>query len=116
MDWMLSFVDSPLCLSMTETGQIELFSHMPVMKRFIQELKDMSFTVCCVYLLDSQFVADPTKFISGMLSALAAMIQLETPHINVLTKCDLLECGPSVRDEDDGEAEWEDPPELKKCV
>ena len=29
------------------------------------------------------------KFLSGVLSALSAMIQLEIPHINVLTKMDL---------------------------
>ena len=35
-------------------GQIELFSHIPVMKKFIEELKSIGYTVCCVYLLDSQ--------------------------------------------------------------
>lgn len=34
---------------------------------------------------------DPTKFISGVLCSLSAMVQLELPHINVLTKCDLVD-------------------------
>nr|WCZ58785.1 GPN-loop GTPase 3 [Seculamonas ecuadoriensis] len=71
-------------------GQIELYSHVPVMKKFIHELQLLGYTVCCVYLLDSQFIEDPSKFVSGMLACLSAMVQLETPHINVLTKCDLL--------------------------
>jgi hypothetical protein len=35
--------------------------------------------------------SDPSKFISGSLLSLSAMIQLELPHLNVLTKCDLVD-------------------------
>lgn len=41
--------------------------------------------------IDSLFIADPTKFISGVLCSLSAMVQLELPHINVITKCDLVD-------------------------
>ena len=34
-------------------------------------------------------MTDPTKFIAGSLQALSAMVQLEVPHINLLTKIDL---------------------------
>lgn len=44
-----------------------------------------------LYQIDSLFIADPTKFISGVLCSLSAMVQLELPHINVLTKCDLVD-------------------------
>lgn len=44
-----------------------------------------------------QFVSDVTKYISGCMASLSAMIQLELPHINVLTKVDLL---PNKRDID----------------
>ena len=47
--------------------------------------------MCCVYLLDSVFMSDSHKFASGILCCLSAMIQLELPHINVLTKVDLLD-------------------------
>mmetsp|Transcript_10796 Transcript_10796/g.17281 ORF Transcript_10796/g.17281 Transcript_10796/m.17281 type:complete len:84 (+) Transcript_10796:857-1108(+) len=40
--------------------------------------------------MDSMFITSPSKFISGTLSALSAMMQLALPHINVLSKCDLL--------------------------
>ncbi|KAF1335520.1 Gpn-loop gtpase 3, partial [Globisporangium splendens] len=72
-------------------GQIELYSHLPVMKQLCDALKDWGFSICGVYLIDSLFIADPTKFISGVLCSLSAMVQLELPHINVLTKCDLVD-------------------------
>ena len=45
-----------------------------------------TFRVAGVYLLDAQFLDDPTKFFSGMLSAMSTMVTLEVPHVNVLTK------------------------------
>ncbi|KAG9450595.1 hypothetical protein H6P81_010560 [Aristolochia fimbriata] len=71
-------------------GQIELFSHVPVLKNFVEHLKRKDFNVCAVYLLDSQFMTDVTKYISGCMSSLSAMIQLELPHVNLLTKMDLV--------------------------
>ena len=35
-------------------GQIELFSHVPVLRNFVEHLKRNNFNVCAVYLLDSQ--------------------------------------------------------------
>jgi hypothetical protein len=51
----------------------------------------MNFRVCCVYLLDSQFITDVSKFFAGTLTAMSAMVQLEIPHVNILSKMDLLE-------------------------
>ncbi|CAF2128752.1 unnamed protein product [Brassica napus] len=72
-------------------GQIEIFTHVPVLKNFVEHLKKNDFNVCAVYLLDSQFVTDVTKFISGCMVSLSAMIQLELPHVNILSKMDLLQ-------------------------
>lgn len=71
-------------------GQIELFSHVPVLRNFVEHLKSKNFNVCAVYLLDSQFMTDITKFISGCMASLSAMVQLEVPHVNILTKMDLV--------------------------
>lgn len=124
-------------------GQIELFSHVPVMRTLVNELQRMDFAVAGVYLLDSQFMVDPSKYMSvratrvrpaaalaapprlraargdgprqalvsvawhnvrvrpfappplfsgrqGVLTCLSCMAALELPHINVLTKLDLL--------------------------
>ncbi|CAN1236058.1 GPN-loop GTPase 3 [Linum grandiflorum] len=71
-------------------GQIELFSHVPVLRNFVQHLQRKNFNVCVVYLLDSQFITDVTKFISGCMASLSAMVQLELPHVNILSKMDLV--------------------------
>ncbi|ELR12798.1 ATP binding protein [Acanthamoeba castellanii str. Neff] len=72
-------------------GQIELFTHYPVMRVFASELQRMGYQVCAVYTLDSNFMSDSAKFISGMLMCLSVMYQMELPHINVLTKMDVYE-------------------------
>ncbi|XP_013792824.1 GPN-loop GTPase 3-like, partial [Limulus polyphemus] len=72
-------------------GQIELYTHMNVMRRLVNMLHSMDFQVCAVFLLDSQFMIDASKFFSGVMTALATMVNLEIPHINVLSKVDLLD-------------------------
>lgn len=70
-------------------GQIEFYSHVPVFRTLIDYLQKNGWKVCAVYLLDSHFVSDAAKFISGTLQALSAMVLLEIPHINVLSKMDI---------------------------
>lgn len=71
-------------------GQIELYSHLPVMRQIVDALKSWDFNVCSVFLIDTNFVLEAEKFISGALTALSAMVAIETPAVNVLTKMDLL--------------------------
>ncbi|KAM9956026.1 hypothetical protein ACTFIW_002238 [Dictyostelium discoideum] len=71
-------------------GQIELYSHIPVMRILVDHLQQIGYSVCSVFLVDSQFILDNCKFISGALMCLSAMVRLEVPHINVLTKIDVL--------------------------
>ena len=72
------------------SGQIELYTHFPIMKSVCETLQKWNFNICGLYLIESQFIEDVTKYFSGVLSALSAMINLEIPHINVMTKMDLL--------------------------
>lgn len=69
-------------------GQIELYSHLTVMRTFAEKLKSWGFLLCCVYCSDITFFSDPHKLIAGSLVSLTSMIQLELPYVNVLTKCD----------------------------
>lgn len=46
--------------------------------------------VCAVFLMDSHFMVDGAKFLSGSTIALCVMANLEVPHVNVLSKIDLL--------------------------
>ncbi|CAG8521878.1 9782_t:CDS:10 [Diversispora eburnea] len=71
--------------------QIELYTHFPIMRRICECLQRLNFRICGVYLLESQFIVDKAKYFAGVLSATSAMISLEIPHINVLSKMDLLE-------------------------
>lgn len=71
-------------------GQLELYTHIPLMRNVINQMRMWGYTMAAVFLLDATFVTDTSKFISGSLLSLSAMIALELPHINVLTKCDLL--------------------------
>jgi len=71
-------------------GQIELYSHLPCMRELVDFLQGMDFRIAGVYCIDVNFVEDKPKFLSGALAALTAMVNLELPHVNVLTKCDLM--------------------------
>ena len=71
-------------------GQIELYTHIPVMRQLVERLQAWDFQVCVVFLLDAQFLVDASKFVSGSLTALSTMVNLELPHVNVITKMDLL--------------------------
>lgn len=72
-------------------GQLELYSHVSIMRTLVDLLqRQANYRLVGLYLIDSQFLAEPSKFISGVLSCLTAMVKLELPHINVLSKMDLL--------------------------
>ena len=74
-------------------GQIELYTHVPVVPTLVKYLGragSLNINLCAAYLLESTFVVDRAKFFSGTLSAMSAMIMLEMPHINILSKMDLV--------------------------
>lgn len=52
--------------------------------------RQCDFRLCAVFLLDSQFLVEPHKFVSGGLAALSAMVALELPFVAVMSKVDLL--------------------------
>ncbi len=82
---------SPPPPSHPHSGQIELYTHIPVMRQIVNQLQRWDFRLCGVFLLDSQFLVEPSKFFSGVMTALSSMITLELPHVNVLSKMDLLD-------------------------
>jgi GPN-loop GTPase len=90
--------------------QLCSYSHVPVMRDICDKLQQMGMRVCAVYLIDSQvqpraaspiltsaaaslapqFAVDASKFLSAGMQCLSTMIMLELPHINVLSKMDLV--------------------------
>jgi GTPase SAR1 family protein len=74
-------------------GQIELYTHVPLLPtlvRFLSRTGPLNISLCATYLLESTFVVDRAKFFAGTLSAMSAMIMLEMPHVNILSKMDLV--------------------------
>lgn len=71
-------------------GQIELYTHLNAGKKLVDLLTQWNFRVVSVYLMDSQFMVDGAKFLSGTMAALSVMVNIELPHVNVLSKMDLL--------------------------
>lgn len=74
-------------------GQIELYTHIPILPslvRFLSAPGALDIRLCAAYLLEATFVVDRAKFFSGTLSAMSAMMLLEIPHLNILSKMDLV--------------------------
>ncbi len=72
-------------------GQVELYTHHNSVKNIIQKLIKVDYRLCCVNLVDSYYASDPAKFISVMLMSLNTMLQIELPHVNILSKMDLIQ-------------------------
>ena len=79
------------CVIFDCPGQIELYSHHSTFRAIADQLQAWSWHVITVYILDAQFVTDGAKYIAGCLQCQAAMMNLELPHINILSKVDLVE-------------------------
>eukprot|EP01080_Neovahlkampfia_damariscottae_P007186 gene7186-11498_t len=72
-------------------GQIELFTVQDSVRTIMDNLQKWNFRLTAVHLIDSHYCSDPFKFISAMFVSLSTMIRLELPHVNVLSKIDLIE-------------------------
>ena len=97
LDWLHDslddlFVDDDYLL-LDCPGQLELYTHVPIMKNILDRMREWGYdgSMVSVFCVDAAFLIDASKFISGSLLALSAMVALELPHVSVLTKCDLME-------------------------
>eukprot|EP01063_Lacrimia_lanifica_P009095 TRINITY_DN16119_c0_g1_i1.p1 TRINITY_DN16119_c0_g1~~TRINITY_DN16119_c0_g1_i1.p1 ORF type:complete len:283 (+),score=120.99 TRINITY_DN16119_c0_g1_i1:69-917(+) len=71
-------------------GQIELYTHIPILPRIASLLQHHGYIVGGVYLMDSSVVlSDVNKYVACTLSCLSAMLMIEIPHVNILSKMDL---------------------------
>ncbi|KAF5387310.1 hypothetical protein D9757_005776 [Collybiopsis confluens] len=72
-------------------GQVELSTNHESIKRVVDRLQSKcGFRLAAVHLCDAHYVTDAAKYISVLLLSLRTMLQLELPHINVLSKIDLI--------------------------
>ncbi|ORM39832.1 GPN-loop GTPase 2 [Babesia sp. Xinjiang] len=72
-------------------GQIELFTHHTALKDIIETLqRKHDHRLSGVNLIDSTLCADPFKYVAALLTSLSCQIFIQLPHVNVLSKLDLL--------------------------
>lgn len=88
----LEDVDEEHLIIIDMPGQIELYTHVPVVPSLVRQMRQgsLNMSLCAAYLLESTFIVDRPKFFSGTLSAMSAMLMLELPHVNILSKMDLI--------------------------
>lgn len=74
-------------------GQIEIFTSCPSFKTIINKLtnlNEMNIHLTCVNLIESLNISDMSRYLFSVFSVLNAMINLELPQINLISKADLL--------------------------
>ncbi|KAB2023522.1 hypothetical protein E1A91_D06G027400v1 [Gossypium mustelinum] len=54
-------------------------------------LFDFPGQLTAVHLVDAHLCSDPAKYVSALILSLSTMLHLELPHINILSKIDLIE-------------------------
>jgi len=94
MDWLQTRLDSleeGTYLLFDCPGQVELYTVDSSVKDLLELLLSADYRLCAVHLVDSHYCSDPAKFISVCLTSLTTMLQISLPHVNLLSKVDLVE-------------------------
>lgn len=102
LDWLEEqvedYADDFLIVDMP--GQIELFTHIPILPALIAVFKGNNYNIATVFLVDATTAtADAGKFVSASLVALTVLVSNECPFLGILSKCDLLPA--AIRDDDE---------------
>ncbi|XP_023230352.1 GPN-loop GTPase 2-like [Centruroides sculpturatus] len=92
-DWLLNEVNklSDHYLLFDCPGQVELYTHHNSVKNIAAKLLKADLRLVAMHLVDSHYCSDPAKFVAVLLTSLSTMLQVELPHINVLSKGDIIE-------------------------
>eukprot|EP01139_Manchomonas_bermudensis_P027299 Amastigsp_a858965_13.p1 type:complete len:357 gc:universal Amastigsp_a858965_13:1100-30(-) len=95
MGWLhdrLAALSSDTYLLFDCPGQVELYTINKGMKQIVEVMtRRWGLRLAAVHLVDAHYCAEPFKYISVLLVSLSTMVQLELPHVNVLSKIDLIE-------------------------
>ncbi|KAL6296126.1 hypothetical protein ACE6H2_004268 [Prunus campanulata] len=70
-----------------QIGASPMFAKNVIMKL----VKKLNLRLTAVHLVDAHLGSDPGKYVSALLLSLSTMLHMELPHINVLSKIDLIE-------------------------
>lgn len=93
LDWLDAeldpYVDDYLIIDCP--GQIELYTHVPLLPRLADYLStNLNFRLSAAYLIDSQFMQDKSKFFAGVMSAMSCMLSLGISMLCLMSKMDLV--------------------------
>jgi GTPase SAR1 family protein len=95
LDWLhdklKAFMTTDYYLLFDCPGQVELFTHHDSIRNILQQLQKWGLRLTVVHLVDSYYCSEPALFISAVFVSLSTMVKLECPHVNVLSKTDLIE-------------------------
>ncbi|KAJ0409508.1 hypothetical protein ATCC90586_009048 [Pythium insidiosum] len=72
-------------------GQVELYTHEQSVYNILHKIQRLDYRITVVHLVDAHHCTDSAKFISVVLLSLSSMVRLELPHVNVLSKIDLMQ-------------------------
>ena len=90
LDQLRPLADAGHYLFFDTPGQAELYScHEGLARLVLRMQRELDLQLASLHLVDSTLCASPFTFVAASLLSLQAMVRLELPHLNVLTKCDL---------------------------
>ncbi|KAL9005893.1 MAG: hypothetical protein Q9188_001355 [Gyalolechia gomerana] len=69
-------------------GQVELFTHHSSLRNIFFRIQKLGYRLVALHLTDSYCLTLPSLYVSTLLLSLRSMLQLDLPHLNVLTKID----------------------------
>lgn len=76
-------------------GQSELYTHHDAMRNIVKKLMKRNdffdLRLTCVNLCDAYHASDLGKYIGLVMNSLCTMLNIELPHVNILSKVDKLE-------------------------
>lgn len=93
IDWLINRVkkDTSMNFIFDLPGQVELYCHHASLANIFNKLtNEANIQLCVLHLVDSHHCSDAGKFIAALMLSLNAMLKIGLPHINLLTKTDLL--------------------------
>lgn len=70
-------------------GQVELYTNHPSLKKLLKYLGTKMQTAA-LHLVDCSYLYDKHRFLSAIMLSISAMISLETPFMNAISKIDLI--------------------------
>ncbi|KAL9000105.1 MAG: hypothetical protein Q9169_001180 [Polycauliona sp. 2 TL-2023] len=69
-------------------GQVELFTHHTSLRNIFFRIQKQGYRLVALHLTDAYCLTLPSLYISTLLLSLRSMLQMDLPHLNVLTKID----------------------------